>query len=158
MRIKATIDQYKKATSETSNACTTQELNAQFYQQESKKLLQQIQMIQNSNRHLVGEGLSSLNVRELKQLENRLERGITRIRFLNMSVISLRGIQEANKLVGSNFDDWTARYQLSKGLFGSKLIGNSPVGPYVNHMIDLIEELEKLGYKLGKELSQDLIL
>ncbi|XP_075098060.1 uncharacterized protein LOC142175375 [Nicotiana tabacum] len=52
----------------------------------------------------------------------------------------------------------TARYQLSKGLFGFKLTGNSTVGPYVNHMIDLIEELEKLGCKLGKELSQDLIL
>ncbi|XP_075109802.1 uncharacterized protein LOC142181174 [Nicotiana tabacum] len=52
----------------------------------------------------------------------------------------------------------TARYQLSNTLFGSKLTGNSPVGPYVNRMIDLIEELEKLGCKLGKELSQDLIL
>ncbi|CAN4098010.1 unnamed protein product [Withania somnifera] len=51
-----------------------------FYQQESKKLRQQIQVMQNSNRHLVGEGLSSLNVKELKQLENRLERGISRIR------------------------------------------------------------------------------
>ncbi|OIT04291.1 agamous-like mads-box protein agl11 [Nicotiana attenuata] len=36
--------------------------------------------MQNTNRHLVGEGVSSLNVRELKQLENRLERGLTRIR------------------------------------------------------------------------------
>ncbi|KAM3265211.1 agamous-like MADS-box protein AGL11 isoform X1 [Capsicum chacoense] len=78
--IKATIERYKKATAEHSNACTTQELNAQFYQQESKKLRQQIQMMQNSNRHLVGEGLGSLNVRELKQLENRLERGLSRIR------------------------------------------------------------------------------
>nr|XP_009799602.1 PREDICTED: uncharacterized protein LOC104245661 [Nicotiana sylvestris]XP_016514496.1 PREDICTED: uncharacterized protein LOC107831258 [Nicotiana tabacum] len=38
------------------------------------------------------------------------------------------------------------------------LVGNSPTGPYVNHMIDLIKELEKLGCKLDKELSQDLIL
>ncbi|XP_070039071.1 uncharacterized protein [Nicotiana tomentosiformis] len=36
--------------------------------------------------------------------------------------------------------------------------GNSPVGPHVNHVIDLTEELEKLGYNLGKELSEDLIL
>ncbi|VFQ71494.1 unnamed protein product [Cuscuta campestris] len=78
--IKSTIDRYKKATSDASNICTPQELNTQFYQQESKKLRQQIHMLQNSNRHLVGEGLSSLNVRELKQLESRLERGITKIR------------------------------------------------------------------------------
>ncbi|KAG6539236.1 hypothetical protein ZIOFF_004391 [Zingiber officinale] len=31
-------------------------------------------------RHLMGESLSSLSAKELKQLENRLERGITRIR------------------------------------------------------------------------------
>lgn len=36
---------------------------------------------QNINfRHLMGDSLSSLTVKELKQLENRLERGITRIR------------------------------------------------------------------------------
>ncbi|KAI3464314.1 hypothetical protein Pfo_020977 [Paulownia fortunei] len=50
------------------------------HEQYSKKLRQQIQMLQNSNRHLMGEGLGSLNVKELKQLESRLERGITRIR------------------------------------------------------------------------------
>nr|XP_016450936.1 PREDICTED: uncharacterized protein LOC107775699 [Nicotiana tabacum] len=65
-------------------------------------------------------------------------------------------IEHLKKMFGTQ--SRTARYQLSKALFGSKLTGNSPVGPYVNHMIDLIEELEKVGCKLGKELSQDLIL
>uniref|UniRef100_A0A1U7X0G1 Uncharacterized protein LOC104231796 n=2 Tax=Nicotiana sylvestris TaxID=4096 RepID=A0A1U7X0G1_NICSY len=37
-------------------------------------------------------------------------------------------------------------------------IENSLVGPLVNHVIVLAEEHEKLGYKLGKELSEDLIL
>ncbi|XP_075495847.1 agamous-like MADS-box protein AGL11 isoform X2 [Primulina tabacum] len=78
--IRSTIERYKKSTADSSNAYTTQEINAQFYQQESKKMHNQIQMLQNSNRHLLGEGLGSLNVKELKQLETRLERGITRIR------------------------------------------------------------------------------
>ncbi|XP_075484368.1 agamous-like MADS-box protein AGL11 isoform X3 [Primulina tabacum] len=78
--IRSTIERYKKSTADSSNAYTTQEINAQFYQQESKKMHLQIQMLQNSNRHLLGEGLGSLNVKELKQLETRLERGITRIR------------------------------------------------------------------------------
>ncbi|KAK1361219.1 agamous-like MADS-box protein AGL11 [Heracleum sosnowskyi] len=78
--IRGTIERYKKATADASSTCSTQEINAQFYQQESKKLHQQIQMIQNSNRHLMGEGLASLNAKELKQLEHRLERGIARIR------------------------------------------------------------------------------
>ncbi|KAI3758638.1 agamous-like MADS-box protein AGL11 [Cynara cardunculus var. scolymus] len=78
--IKSTIERYKKATSSTPNTWSSQEINAQFYQQESKKLRQQIQMLQNTNRHLMGEGLGCLNVKELKQLETRLERGISRIR------------------------------------------------------------------------------
>ncbi|XP_072064333.1 uncharacterized protein [Arachis hypogaea] len=39
----------------------------------------------------------------------------------------------------------TARYQLSKTLFKSTLDVDSPVGPHVLKMIDLIEQLEKLG-------------
>ncbi|XP_021686561.2 agamous-like MADS-box protein AGL11 isoform X3 [Hevea brasiliensis] len=78
--IKSTIERYKKACSDTSNTSSITEINAQYYQQESAKLRQQIQMLQNSNRHLMGDSLSSLTVKELKQLENRLERGITRIR------------------------------------------------------------------------------
>ncbi|XP_019451730.1 PREDICTED: uncharacterized protein LOC109353823 [Lupinus angustifolius] len=50
-----------------------------------------------------------------------------------------------------------ARYQLSKILFRSMLIVNAQVGPHVLKMISLMEQLEKLGCKLGKELSQDLI-
>ncbi|XP_070044898.1 uncharacterized protein [Nicotiana tomentosiformis] len=37
-------------------------------------------------------------------------------------------------------------------------IENSLVGPLVNHMIAFIEEYEKLGYKIGKDISEDLIL
>uniref|UniRef100_A0A368UJH8 Agamous-like MADS-box protein AGL11 n=1 Tax=Glycine max TaxID=3847 RepID=A0A368UJH8_SOYBN len=78
--IRSTIERYKKACSDHSSASTTTEINAQYYQQESAKLRQQIQMLQNSNRHLMGDALSTLTVKELKQLENRLERGLTRIR------------------------------------------------------------------------------
>ncbi|KAL1363929.1 hypothetical protein AAHE18_03G181700 [Arachis hypogaea] len=52
----------------------------------------------------------------------------------------------------------TTRYQLSKTLFRSTLDVDSPVRPHVLKMIDLIDQLEKLGCELGKELSQDLIL
>nr|AMM02683.1 agamous-like MADS-box protein SEEDSTICK [Vuralia turcica] len=78
--IRSTIDRYRKASSDNSNTSSATEINAQYYQQESAKLRQQIQMLQNSNRHLMGDALSTLTVKELKQLENRLERGITRIR------------------------------------------------------------------------------
>ena len=52
----------------------------------------------------------------------------------------------------------TARYQLSKKLFRSSMFAKDQVGPHVLKMIDLIEQLEKLECKIGKKLSQDLIL
>ncbi|XAR52785.1 hypothetical protein NMG60_11021041 [Bertholletia excelsa] len=52
----------------------------QFYQQEAAKLRKQIREIQNSNRHFSGEALGSLTFRELKNLEGRLEKAISRIR------------------------------------------------------------------------------
>ncbi|KAK9205054.1 hypothetical protein WN943_015320 [Citrus x changshan-huyou] len=87
--IRSTIDRYKKACSDDSNFGTVTEINAQlalkykvpnknltspitcdpwkqYYQQESAKLRQQIQMLQNSNRHLMGDSLSSLTVKELR--------------------------------------------------------------------------------------------
>nr|CAD1818230.1 unnamed protein product [Ananas comosus var. bracteatus] len=79
--VRSTIERYKKACSNNSNSSSAVEINShQYYQQEAAKLRHQIQILQNANRHLMGESLSNLSVKELKQLENRLERGITRIR------------------------------------------------------------------------------
>nr|AXB26296.1 AGAMOUS-like transcription factor [Dendrobium hybrid cultivar] len=75
----STIERYKKACANSSNSVV--EVNSQqYYQQEAVKLRHQIRILHNTNRHLMGEGLTSLSIKELKQLESRLERGITRIR------------------------------------------------------------------------------
>nr|CAA56655.1 SLM1 [Silene latifolia subsp. alba] len=78
--VKGTIDRYKKASSDNSGASSAAEANAQYYQQEAAKLRNQIRTVTENNRHLMGEGLSSLNMKDLKSLENKLERGISRIR------------------------------------------------------------------------------
>ncbi|RVW49665.1 Retrovirus-related Pol polyprotein from transposon TNT 1-94 [Vitis vinifera] len=102
-----------------------------------------------------------------------------------MSSLSLRSILETSKLVGANYDDWyrnlrivlmhekliniidkpaitapanTNDAEATKTYQKSSLAVNAQVGPHVLKMIDLIEQLEKLGCTLGKELSQDLIL
>ncbi|KAL6329078.1 hypothetical protein AAG906_007368 [Vitis piasezkii] len=78
--VRTTIERYKKVCSDSSNTGSVSEANAQFYQQEASKLRRQIRDIQNLNRHILGEALSSLNFKELKNLETRLEKGISRIR------------------------------------------------------------------------------
>ncbi|XP_057433843.1 floral homeotic protein AGAMOUS-like [Lotus japonicus] len=78
--VKATIDRYKKACSDSSGAGSASEANAQFYQQEADKLRVQISNLQNNNRQMMGESLGSMNAKELKNLETKLEKGISRIR------------------------------------------------------------------------------
>ncbi|KAF1876213.1 hypothetical protein Lal_00006844 [Lupinus albus] len=86
--VKASIERYKKANSDSSSAGSTSEANAQFYQQEAAKLRVQISNLQNHNRQvelifhvqMMGEALSPMNAKELKSLETKLEKGISRIR------------------------------------------------------------------------------
>ncbi|KAJ7960693.1 MADS box transcription factor AGAMOUS [Quillaja saponaria] len=78
--VRGTIERYKKACSASSNSESVSQVNTQFYQQESSKLQRQIRDIQNLNRHILGEALSSLSFKELKNLEGRLEKGISRVR------------------------------------------------------------------------------
>ncbi|XP_044502259.1 agamous-like MADS-box protein MADS1 isoform X2 [Mangifera indica] len=78
--VRSTIERYKKSCADSSNPGSVTEANAQFYQQEATKLRRQIREIQNLNKHILGEALSSLSFKELKNLEARVEKGITRIR------------------------------------------------------------------------------
>jgi len=50
------------------------------------------------------------------------------------------------------------RFEVSKALFQGKLAEGAPVGPHVLKMIGYVENLERLGFPLGKELATDLIL
>ncbi|VFQ88474.1 unnamed protein product [Cuscuta campestris] len=78
--VKATIERYKKACSDSSNTGSISEANAQFYQQEASKLRVQISNLQNQNRNYMGEGLGALSPRDLKNLESRIEKGISKVR------------------------------------------------------------------------------
>ncbi|KAF8411101.1 hypothetical protein HHK36_003640 [Tetracentron sinense] len=78
--VKSTIDKYKKACAGSSNSGSVLEANAQYYQQEAARLRTQIKNIQNLNRNFMGEALASLNLKDLKSLESRLEKGISKIR------------------------------------------------------------------------------
>lgn len=78
--VRATIERYKKANSDSSHPQSISEVNTQFYQQEASKLRKQIRDIQVSNRHILGEGISDLNFKDLKNLESKLEKSISRVR------------------------------------------------------------------------------
>ena len=52
----------------------------------------------------------------------------------------------------------TARYEISKELFGCRMSEGSSVNDHVLKMINLIERLGQLGFAMDGELSQDLVL
>ncbi|PKA53805.1 Floral homeotic protein AGAMOUS [Apostasia shenzhenica] len=78
--VKGTIERYKKASTDISNTGSFSEANSLYYKQEASKLHQQITNLQNSNRNLMGDAVSNMNIRELRQLEKRLEASINKIR------------------------------------------------------------------------------
>ncbi|OEL35188.1 MADS-box transcription factor 21 [Dichanthelium oligosanthes] len=79
--VRSTIERYKKASASTSGTAPVIDVNSQqYFQQEAAKLHQQIQTLQNSNRHLMGDSIGNMTAKELKSLETRLERAIGRIR------------------------------------------------------------------------------
>ncbi|KAL8460759.1 hypothetical protein ACS0TY_032318 [Phlomoides rotata] len=78
--VKETIERYKKASSDSSNNSSISEANTQYYQQEASKLRAQITKLQNETRNMLGESLGNLQVRDLKNLETKVENGIRRIR------------------------------------------------------------------------------
>ncbi|XVF25571.1 hypothetical protein REPUB_Repub13aG0223400 [Reevesia pubescens] len=88
--VKTTIERYKKASSDSSNTLSVSEANAQFYQQEADKLRRLIRNLQSSNRNILGESLGSLSMKDLKSLETRLEKGISRIRSKKLEIIENR--------------------------------------------------------------------
>ncbi|KAJ6884608.1 agamous-like MADS-box protein AGL11 isoform X2 [Populus alba x Populus x berolinensis] len=69
-----------------------------------------------NNKHLMGEAVSNLSVKELKQLENRLERGMTRIRSkkeielenesacLRNKIAEVERFQQANMVTGEELN------------------------------------------------------
>ncbi|KAM5587834.1 agamous-like MADS-box protein MADS1 [Rosa sericea] len=78
--VRETIERYKKACADSSNNGSVSEASTQYYQQEAAKLRAQITTLQNSNRGYMAEGLSNMSIKELKGVETKLEKAISRIR------------------------------------------------------------------------------
>ncbi|KAG2602433.1 hypothetical protein PVAP13_5KG680100 [Panicum virgatum] len=103
--VRSTIERYKKASASTSGTAPVIDVNShQYFQQEAAKLHQQIQTLQNSNKHLMGESIGNMTAKELKSIESRLERGIGRIRSKKHEML-LAEIEYMQKRVSSYSSD-----------------------------------------------------
>ncbi|KAH9297139.1 hypothetical protein KI387_028821, partial [Taxus chinensis] len=77
--VHSTIERYMKTCSKERERQEIIDLNTKDWEMEAKKWRQQIDILTNQKRNLEGENLSSLNIKDLKQLEMFLERGLSNV-------------------------------------------------------------------------------
>ncbi|XP_065858128.1 agamous-like MADS-box protein AGL19 [Euphorbia lathyris] len=78
--INKTIERYHKKAKDLGNSGKPVPENMQNLKEDSLSLAKKIEFLEVSKRKLLGEGLEQCSVDELQQLENQLDRGLTRIR------------------------------------------------------------------------------
>jgi len=78
--VNRTIERYEKTCTKEIQWGPTKQSSLEYCQNDAEKLRQEIDILANTNRNLMGDNLSSLSMKELNQLEVRLERGINCVR------------------------------------------------------------------------------
>ncbi|XP_006580186.1 floral homeotic protein AGAMOUS-like isoform X2 [Glycine soja] len=116
LSVKASIERYKKASSDLSTGGqSASEANAQFYHQEAAKLRVQISNLQNHNSQMMGEGLSTMNGKDLKNLETKLEKGISRIRSKKNEMLFAEIEHMKKREIHLNNDNQLLRAKIAAG-------------------------------------------
>ncbi|KMZ69887.1 putative agamous-like MADS-box protein AGL21-related ZmMADS4, AGL17/ANR1 sub-family [Zostera marina] len=93
--MKSVIDRYNKA-KEDHNNLTNATSEDMFWQREAACMRQKLQMLRENQRHLMGEELSGLRLKDLQNLENQLEMSLRGIRTKKDQILT-NEIQELSQ-------------------------------------------------------------
>ncbi|KAL5565425.1 hypothetical protein UlMin_028589 [Ulmus minor] len=78
--MQSTIERYRMHTKDSPNSNNTVEQNMQLLKNEAAAMMKKIETIEVSKRKLLGEGLGSCSIGDLQQVEQQLERSISKVR------------------------------------------------------------------------------
>ncbi|XP_059067458.1 floral homeotic protein AGAMOUS-like [Cryptomeria japonica] len=86
------------------NCFPFQYVHVQYWKQEVRKLKQQVESLTNERRMLEGENISSLGIKELKQLEDFLERSVALVRSKKEELLmqEIDAIQQREQILLAN--------------------------------------------------------
>ncbi|KAJ8499582.1 hypothetical protein OPV22_010134 [Ensete ventricosum] len=152
-----TLERYQRCcyTSQDSNVANHE---AQNWYQEMAKLKARLESLQRSQRHLLGEELGPLSVKELQQLERQLESGLSQARQRKTQLMldqmeelrkKERHLGEINKQLKEQLDAEGATFRALQGPWCSDATagGNAfPVQPLQSSGMDREPTTLQIGY------------
>nr|QWX93741.1 MADS-box protein 2 [Cunninghamia lanceolata] len=75
-----TIQRYRKTTIDSSDRGAITEVNTRNWEEEVAKLRQDIELLDITNKNLVGERIENMNQKQLKNLEHKIDKAFSKVR------------------------------------------------------------------------------
>ncbi|KAG9160709.1 hypothetical protein Leryth_017504 [Lithospermum erythrorhizon] len=135
-----TVERYQRHMKDVQVNMPLDQQNMQHLEHEATSLMKKIELLENSKRKLLGEGLSSCTFEELQELEKQLDRSVSKIRARKMQVYKeqIDKLKEKEKIL-------TAENALLLEKCGGQLSGQTSE-----------EERETGGHAEGSEITDDV--
>ncbi|KAH9610634.1 hypothetical protein KSS87_017122 [Heliosperma pusillum] len=98
--MKSVTDRYKKA-KEEKNQLVDPDSDIKFWQNEAMTLMQQLNILQERHRQIMGEDLSGLTVKDLQNLQGQLEIGLREVRTKKDQLLfnEIEELKQKDKLI-----------------------------------------------------------
>ncbi|XP_068666311.1 agamous-like MADS-box protein AGL5 isoform X2 [Aristolochia californica] len=126
--IQSTISRYRDSVG-IPHLYTQHSRTVEFWRAELNNLRKSVQSLEEKLNHLAGEDLSSLGMRELKQLERQLKVGVERVRTRKRTVI-VEHINLLKKEQRALLNENASLQKRETGLNSSNLAEGSTSGPF----------------------------
>ncbi|PON85170.1 MADS-box transcription factor [Trema orientale] len=110
--MQATIERYRRHTKDNQTNNKSVEQNMQHMKQEAAAMMRKIELLEISKRKLLGEGLGSCSVEELQQVEQQLEKSVSKIRARKNQVFreQIEQLKEKEKVLISENSRLSEKY------------------------------------------------